>query len=292
MLKGRLGLNNPDVYGTTFSLRSENYRIHPGASGDLGWRQVLETSRHNDLLLDSDVRRYCLQIERGEGLAVPGIIIEFDTTVEAGRNFFGELLGAGDHFFAQDSFAHKIGTVGIALEGYIGMAESGLTGASPAGPNWSFLDPLALAATPHVYLVPVGLDAMRSPPLGDASGVRTWQVDDVIVPLPFNIGASGLSTQPFYQSGDSLSEPLFGIRKHRSFRTVDDASIFAGSNGRIFPSTFTNSRLVGRSVWNTRWKLVIPGHYLFADPDEGLDRFIETVNDIKIHLETYSYAGN
>ena len=31
---------------------------------------------------------------------------------------------------------------------------------------------------------------------------------------------------------------------------------------------------------------------LLADPDEGLDRFVRTVKDIKIHFETYSYAGN
>ena len=36
----------------------------------------------------------------------------------------------------------------------------------------------------------------------------------------------------------------------------------------------------------------IPGHYLLADPEEGLDRLIETLTDIKLHLETYSYSGN
>ena len=33
VLKGRLGFNNPDGYGTTVSLRTENYRIKPDASG-------------------------------------------------------------------------------------------------------------------------------------------------------------------------------------------------------------------------------------------------------------------
>lgn len=297
VLKGRLGFNNPDVYGTTFSLRTENYRIHPTSIGDIGWREILENSRVPDLLQDPEVRRYCMQISRGEGLPVPGIVLEFDTTIEPGVNFFGEVLGAGDHYFAQDSFAHKIGTVGVALEGYIGMSSPSSTasvtgGSSTAAPSWSFLDPLALAATPHVYLVPVGLDAMRSPALGDSSEVRMWKVDDVIVPLPFNIGGSEFSAQPLHRSGDSLTEPLFGIRKHRSFRPVDDASVYEGSNGRIFPSTYTNSRLIGRSVWNTKWKLVIPGHYLLSDPNEGLDRLIETLKDVKLHFETYSYSGN
>jgi hypothetical protein len=296
VLKGRLGLNNPDVYGTTVSLRTENFRIHPGTSGDTAWREMLERNRKANLLEDDDVRRYCLQIARGDGLAVPGIMIEFDTSIENGFNFFGEHLGAGDHKFSPASYANKIGTVGVALEGYIGMDDFDSTaavtgGASPASPSWSFLDPKALSASPYIYLVPVGLDMMRSPPLGDVSMIRTWKVEDVTVPLPFNIGASDLSTHPFYRSGDSLTEELFSIRKHPPFRPVDNADVY-GNNGRIFPSTYTNSRLVGRSVWNTSWKLIIPGHELLSDPDEGLDRLVETLKDIKIHLETYSYSGN
>ena len=54
----------------------------------------------------------------------------------------------------------------------------------------------------------------------------------------------------------------------------------------------TVGRLVGRSVWNTRWKLVIPGKTLLNDPEEGLDRFINSVTDVKVHFETYSYSGN
>ena len=45
-------------------------------------------------------------------------------------------------------------------------------------------------------------------------------------------------------------------------------------------------------MWNSKWKLVIPGYKLLNDPNDGLDRFISTVKDIKIYLVTYSYAGN
>lgn len=57
-------------------------------------------------------------------------------------------------------------------------------------------------------------------------------------------------------------------------------------------SQYTNRRLIGRSVWNSKWKLVIPGHTLLNDPDEALDRFIRTVKDVKLNFLTYSYAGN
>jgi len=37
--------------------------------------------------------------------------------------------------------------------------------------------------------------------------------------------------------------------------------------------------------------LILPGATLNADPDAGLTRFIDTVTDIKLYLETYSNQG-
>jgi hypothetical protein len=84
---------------------------------------------------------------------------------------------------------------------------------------------------------------------------------------------------------------MFNVRKHQAFRAVDTIDFFR--NGPLVPPhNFTNNRLIGRSVWNSKWKLVIPGKTLLDDPEEGLDLFINTVKDIKIHFETYSYSGN
>jgi len=63
VLKGRLGFNNPDAYGTTVSLRRENFRVVPGSDGDNAWKDILQRSRVPDLLADQDVQRYCLQID-------------------------------------------------------------------------------------------------------------------------------------------------------------------------------------------------------------------------------------
>ena len=137
---------------------------------------------------------------------------------------------------------------------------------------------------------------MRCPPLGDSSQIRSWNVKDVAIPLPFNIGNSDFSTKALWQSRESLTEPRFDIRKHQAFRPVSTSAAFTadiyGGRTSFSNSQFTSNRLIGRSVWNSKWKLVIPGHKLLGDPEEGLDRFIETVKDIKIHLVTYSYAGN
>jgi hypothetical protein len=167
-------------------------------------------------------------------------------------------------------------------------------GSSAPSPASMFLDPDALAATPYIYLIPVGVDSMRSPPLGDASQIRTWNVQDLAIPLPFNIGGSGFSTKGLFQSADSLSEPLFNLRKHAAFRPVSDPSKFdlVFYSDSLPRNEFINNRLVGRSVWNSQWKIVIPGRALLNNPDEGLERFIRTVTDIKLNFTTYSYSGN
>ena len=293
VLKGRLGFNSPDVYTTLASLRTGNLRILPDTNGLSVWQDYLQRSTVENILDDSDVRRYCQQVDRGDGLPVPGIVITFSTSINAGQNLFGQASAAGDVAFHRSSFATKLNSVGVAFEGYKGMNLPGVNYTSD--PNLSYLDPQALMATPYVYLIPVGVDTMRSPPLGDTSELRTWKVDDVAIPLPFNIGGSGFSGKNFYQSSDSLTEPLFTIRKHQAFRPVDSASQFSGNpylgTGLQF-SQFTNRRLVGRSVWNSQWKLVIPADSLLADPKEGLSRFIQTVKDIKLNFTTYSYSGN
>jgi hypothetical protein len=113
--------------------------------------------------------------------------------------------------------------------------------------------------------------------------------------MPFNIGASDFSSKKLWQDSDSLAEQLFSTRKHQPFRPVSSVTAFGsgvyGEDG-LARSQFTNTRLVGRSIWNSKWKIVIPGRTLLNDPDEGLERFIRTVKDVKLYFVTYSYSGN
>jgi hypothetical protein len=294
VVKTRFGLNNPDPSLTTFSLRAENFRIANGAAGDLAWRDILGAAKKQNINDDPDVRRYCLQAADPNGQEVPGFILEFSTSIGEGYNFFGKPLAGGDHTFTPTAFATKVRSSGIALKGYVGMDSPGATGeavvdaggVSPGDPSTAFTDSKSLSATPYVYLIPAGTDFMRSPPLGDSSFVRAWQISDQAIPLPFNIGGTSYANDPFFVSGNSLSEPVSVIRKHQAFRAVPDGTDFPSSR------TYTNSRLIGRSAWNSRWKIVIPGRTLLANPEQGLQTFLETVKDIKLHLETYSYSGN
>ena len=292
VVKSRLGFNNPDHYRTTFSLRAEKYRVLSGTEGDAAWREILLAARRDNLLDDPDAARHCLNLGLTNGLSVPGFILEFSTTIAPGYNFFGQPLAGGDSTFSASSFATKIRASGIAFTGYVGMASPSSTASvttwlgatSPADPFTAFADPTALSATPYVYLIPPGVDSMRSP-LGNGSLVRTWSVSDQAVPLPFNIGGGDFATAKTWSSTNSLTEP-FTLRQHQAFRAVPDGTVFSEDAG------FTNARLVGRSVWNSRWKIIIPGQTLLADPKNGMQIFIDTVKDIKLHFESYSTAGN
>ena len=52
----------------------------------------------------------------------------------------------------------------------------------------------------------------------------------------------------------------------------------------------TNCRLVGRSVWNTKWLLIIPGGTLLSDPNQGLDTLIDGMRrSFASSSSTYAY---
>ncbi len=273
--QGRLGINNPDQFGSLFSLRRELFNLpfrDDGSDEDhKAWQDVLKASVVSDIRTDADVAAHALPLDNWETLSQPGIIISFASTIQNGLNFFGNPLGAGDSAFSSASFTTKIDSVGVSLNGYIGITSS-------SGAN-------ALSATPLVYLIPAGVDTIRTPPInGSQSRIRTFDVLDHAMPFPFDVGGVEGASFNFQTQGD----PFFLPRRHQPFRAVDDPTLFYST----VPEEFTNSRLIGRSVWNGQWKLVIPASALLSDPDEGLERFIESVRDIELFMRTYSNAGN
>lgn len=287
--KSRLGINNPDNYGTLFSLRQELFRVRTDAAtteDDKAWQQVLEQHIMSNVLNDPDVATYCRNIRKSDGSSVPGIVIPFSTTISPGLNFFGRPLAAGDHAYTASNFATKIYSTGVVLDGYIGMDPYAIGTPNAGKPASSDAD--ALSATPYVYLIPAGLDSMFMPPLGDNAVIRTWSVKDQAMPLPFNLGEDVFSANVFFTPQGTVNEQFWITRKHQAFRPVSDPAFFYST----MPAEFTNSRLVGRSVWNTKWKLVIPANTLLNDEQAGLDKFVRTVSDIRLFLRTYSNSGN
>jgi hypothetical protein len=247
--KGRLGINNPDPQGTLFSLRHELFRILQDdtlTADDETWQQTLEQHIVSDLMGDADVARYCNNLRKPDGSRVPGILIPFSSTIDHENNFFGLPKTRGDHFYSPSRFATKIHSVGVVLDGYVGMDPYAIGVPGAGGPASN--DPDALTATPYVYLIPCGEDFMRAPALGDTNTIRSWSVHDQALPLPYNLGATDFNETQFFDANGTLTEQPWIVRKHQGFRPVNDPAFFFS---RI-PQEFTNRRLIGRSVWNSR----------------------------------------
>src|SRR5690606_31560666 len=125
-----------------------------------------------------------------------------------------------------------------------------------------------LPATPRVYLIPVGADVMSIPSSTDPGVVRIWNLIDATIPVPLAARSAELEFSNWIPLLDSLSGRLGEPRRFSSFL----ASYFSSEEGGEV--AIQDRRLIGRSVWNTQWLLIIPGRALNADGNVGLDRLI------------------
>ncbi|HPO12381.1 MAG TPA: Calx-beta domain-containing protein [Candidatus Hydrogenedentes bacterium] len=280
VLSGQLGFNNPQVETNRFSLRHELFRTLPAADNpnDSTWRDTLSQDYATfgvgiaaNLWDVTEFRQFCVPPD-GFGLVEPGLVIPFGTTIKEGENFFGNDMGGLDSSYDSTQFATKIRSVGVWFSNY---------------------NALSLSSTPRVWLVPAGVDRMRSP--SDTNGkTRSFVVLDQVLPVPFPIGESDLEIPTWIPSVDSLAGNLVPIRRYGRFRAYHDSGEFTESEMQ------RDSRLIGRSVWNSKWMLIIPASTLNSDREEGLARFIQGrmvngvrdgngVSDIKLFFETYAF---
>jgi hypothetical protein len=130
------------------------------------------------------------------------------------------------------------------------------------------------------------MDILRSPVASDFRS-RLWKVVDQKLPVPFPLSAADFASPNYLPINDSFGAEVLGdIRQFSMFRAYHDSGYPQAAE------MTTDSRLIGRSVWNTEWMLIIPGATLLNDKDRGLDVFIHQVKDIKLLFQTYSYSGN
>ena len=265
VLKSQLGFLSPQIEGNRFSLRHELFRIRDGTEFDKDWQTILEKSYVPNLWQLPEYRRYCRPSIAESAGPQPGLVIRFSTSILGEKNFFGWPLGGGDSNYDPSEFATKIKAVGVWFQNYT------------AG---------NLVLTPRIYLIPVGEDILRSPVAGDFRA-RRWRVMDQKLPVPFPLNADQFQKTGYIPINDSLGgEQYAEIRQFSSFRAYHDSGYVNQAE------LATDTRLIGRSVWNTDWILIIPGSSLLSDKDLGIDLFTQNIKDIKLLFQTYSYSGD
>ena len=134
--------------------------------------------------------------------------------------------------------------------------------------------------------------------MGDRGDIVEFDVLDQALPMPLTVGDSELADPSYVPMHNMGVDTMAQSRRHGSVRAYHDAGVFNDAE------TMSNSRLVGRSVWNTQWMLIIPAGTLHSDREEGLQRFINGallpdgvtrdgngVLDIKLFFQTYAYEG-
>jgi hypothetical protein len=294
VLKGQLGLNNPQSEVEKISLRGELFRISPGiealdpalvtktvgdrsaeeqqlysnaAASDARWQDAIKARIVPDLTNMPEFKRYCRPFSDPEDGPQPGIVIRFSSHIHNGVNFFGKSLAPGDHAYSSANFATKISGHGVWLDNY---------------------DAAELATTPRAYLVPAGDDYLRTSSSAQPV-VRRWGVVEQRIPTPFTINQTSLSSPGYIPTLDGLDGSFAELRRHGDFRVYHG---IPGADGTVNDGELIyDSRLVSRSVWNSDWLLIIPGANLHADPEKGLQQLADKVSDIKIHFKTYSHQG-
>ena len=266
-----MGFNNPQRETNRFSLRSELLRIGNSAEDGELWREALRGYVVPNLFDVPEFQRYA--IAPGGAQAVePGIVIPIETTVTEGMNFFVHPLQGSDSAYDPTNFTTKVRSVGVWFSNYDVVQQTGLSN------------------TPRVYLIPVGNDIQRSS-TGFRGQIREFTVLDQSLPAPFPIGGNGLDDLAWIPQNDTMQGSFADVRRYGRFRAYHDAGEFSEDE------VVRDSRLIGRSVWNTQWLLIIPASQLLTDREEGLERFIGDeanpgITDILLFFETYAYPGS
>ena len=232
----------------TMSLRTGLFRIPTGIQDDgekydLGigevWRRRLQSYLVPSLKDVPELRGCCRDMPQGSALVIP-----FATPLadhESVFNYFGFLIGGGDAGFNSSLIDSKLTTVRVVLDGY---------------------DKKKLTPKPRVYLVPAGEDIFRIPPSSDTDDlrleIRSWSLGPQRLPDT----TPGLSA--FSDSADSRPAAVFRQRRFGPF----DAMLGSEQSNDPKQSTRLTRQYYGRSIYNTRWLLVIPARVLNAEVSE------------------------
>jgi hypothetical protein len=250
-LEGAVTINNFNRPLETLGERSFSFRrnllgigVQDFPNDDLRFRAFLESSimeRVEDLSEVRDLAQVSAQRDFG-----PAIVLPFSTEID-GRNFFGlgPELPYGNANFSITRNA-KIRSYAIRFDG----VETALG-----------IDPES--GTVFVYLLPTGDSVLRENtnlPVIEDELITPWAVIDQFLPAPplaAGVDLTQRSYSPWRSNAQASGNFLNEIKRQRD----SEAQVELGQPLRF------NTNLAGRSAWNTRWLLVIPGSQWTASSD-------------------------
>jgi hypothetical protein len=213
----------------------------------------------------------------------PAIVLPFFTEID-GRNFFGQ---GPEQPFGNTNFSitrnAKIRSYAIRFDGI----DSGLG-----------IDPES--GTVFVYFMPVGDSVLRE----DTNRARIedeeaapWAVVDQFLPVPplaLTADFSRRTYSPWRSAAQSGGNYLGSFKRQQD----SEAQIELGQERHL------NTNLAGRSAWNTRWLLIVPGSQWTSSSDpveirRKLRQFIYGLNadpkqhlgitDVRLIIQAYSH---
>ncbi len=83
--------------------------------------------------------------------------------------------------------------------------------------------------------------------------LRYWNVTEQLLPVPYPIGEADMRNPDWIAGINGLNGRMFATKPYARLRAYPYTPDFQPNELN------TDTRLIGRSVWNTQWILVIPG---------------------------------
>jgi hypothetical protein len=223
--------------GRGFSFKQNLLGAGFEAGSDLRFRAWLESQIVERLEILAEVRELARIVpDRDFG---PAIVISFSSEIDGDRNFFGR---GPDPPFGNSNFSP---TRNVKIRSYAIRFDGVDTQALGIDPN---------SGSVFVFLLPVGESVMRedtNEPVLTGLPVP-WAVVDQFLPVPPIAEDDDLarrSFNPWSSTAQVQGNYLNAVKRHRD----SEAQVDLGQPLRF------NTNLAGRSAWNTRWLLIIPG---------------------------------
>ena len=309
VLKGQLGINNPQRETEKISLRGELFRIHsldPELAAAEELQQSITAMNFPAAQLTFDQRQLLAKLDDPDNLAainqaaasadrwkdvlkariVPDLNTlpefvhhcrPFATGVQPGIVIrFSSCIESGKNFFGHPLAAgdHKYSSANFA------------TKVQGLGVWMDDYNAAGLSTSPRAYLVPIGSDFLRTSS-STLPVTRTWDVVEQRVPTPFILNPTSLTSPNYIPTLDGVGGSFGAVRRHGDFRIYHNN----GDPNADDSELVQDSRLISRSIWNSEWMLIIPGGGLDADPAAGLRKLADKITDIKIYFTTTSHQG-